>query len=80
MTNIKIKPITNKEPKNIKEAEALIQQEHDIIQASMYERFKGQAVILRSNFALMNALKKEPKALDKFKTKYPELYLNKFAP
>ena len=63
MTNIKIKPITNKEPKNIKEAEALIQQEHDIIQASMYERFKGQAVILRSNFALMNALKKEPKAL-----------------
>tara|TARA_R110000765_G_scaffold175421_1_gene280268 strand:- start:2263 stop:2781 length:519 start_codon:yes stop_codon:yes gene_type:complete len=79
MTNIKIKPITNKEPKNVNEAKDLVQQAHDIIHASMYEKFKGQAVILRSNFALIDALEKDTKALDKFKTKYPELYLNKFS-
>ena len=83
MTKIKLKSLPKKAPDNPKEKmkyyDDLMQQEKDIIQSQMYERFKGQSLIFRSNLETLDELNKDAKALDKFKTKYPELHASLFS-
>ena len=83
MTKIKLKSLPKKAPDNPKEQmkyyDDLMQQEQDLIQSQMYERFKGQSLIFRSNLETLDELNKDAKALDKFKTKYPELHASLFS-
>ena len=83
MTKIKLKSLPKKAPDNLEKKmqyhKDLIQQEKDIIQSEMYKRFKGQSLIYRSNLETLEELNKDAKALDKFKTKYPELHASLFS-
>ena len=83
MAKVDVKPLSKKElaitqgkqkATKLEQLYKLINRELDMMQENVHKTFEGQVAVLRYNFEFNRNIETDAKALEKFRTKYPEHY------